>query len=453
MQRTQIARTPLRAVARLLALLSLAALGAGLTACGGSGDPSSDTSGGAGTSTTAAASADGALGRELRGILGSPEGEAALSGETIKTGAVLPLSGSGSYYGKVDTNALKLAAAHIRAAGGPSFEIAFKDNKSGDPQAGIQATREMGIEKFPISLASFSADLGAQLPGLEQYRIFTLDGGGGAPVGLQGKPYFYGARAVLPTDDFGGTYEYLRRHQPDARTVSFVTWDIGEAGNKGYLDAFNATSKRFGYTPLAMETTRIGATDFSSTITKLKSQNPDVILLGVYGLDPANFMKQYVNSGMDAQVVGFELVPDAVKLAGSAYSDFLVAGDSFTAQATDNDWGRLFAREYRAAYGIEPDFYAANYYEDLFVMWTLAQRVKAAGGDVNNGDDYVRALEADPSFQSLYGRGDGRTGQMTFDTQNHILSERALTMYAFKDGKPTPIATFGIDGADYRDAG
>jgi branched-chain amino acid transport system substrate-binding protein len=432
---------------RLAALATLVALCAVLVACGDD-DKTSSTSGG---SSTATADVSSATGKQVQEILGTPTGDAALEGQTIKLGAVLPLSGSGSYYGKVDTNGIKLAAAHVKAAGGPTFDVSYLDNKSGDPQAGIAATREMGIDKTPISLASFSADLGAQLPGLAQYKIFTLDGGGGAPAGLQGKPYFYGARAVLPTDDFGGTYEYLKRHQPDAKTASFVTWDIGEAGNKGYQQAFDATSKQYGITPLGMTTTKIGATDFSSTIAKLKSQNPDIILLGIYGLDPANFMKQYVTSGMKAQVVGFEITPDAVKLAGDAYKDFLAAGDSFTSQAADNEWGNFFAKEYKAAYGIEPDFYAANYYEDVFALWTLAQRVKAAGGDVNDGEQYVKALEADPKFQSLYGKGDGKTGSMTFDTKTHTLSERALTMYSFADGTPKPIATFNIGGADYQD--
>lgn len=437
-------------IPRLSALLAALALAAtGVAACGGDDDSSGDSTASGGAQPTG-------IGKQIQEILGTPTGEEALAGVEIDVGAVLPLSGGGSYYGKVDKNGIELARKHIEAAGGPKFNVTYKDNKSGDTEAGAQVTRELGIDGVPLSLTSFSAVLGSQLPGLEQYKIFTMDGGGGAPAGLQGKPFFYGMRAVLPTDMFGAVFQYIDSEMPDVgKKVTFVTWDVGADQLAGYREQFDANLEEFGFENNGFERAAIGETDFGSLIEKLRKQDSDVILLGVYGLDSANFMKQYVNSGLDAKVFGFEITPDAVKLAGKAYEDIIMAGDSFAADAPDNEWAELFAKEYQKTYKSTPDFYPANYYEDLFALWQLARQVKAAGGDVNDGEAYVEALNENPRFQSLYGTDTPQVGSMELDTESHTLSHRPMAMYSFpKVGEPPKkLASFDIGGADFKKVG
>ena len=51
---------------------------------------------------------------------------------TIDAGAVLALTGTGSYYGKTMSRGLDLAAKHIEAAGGPKINLIYLDHKSGD---------------------------------------------------------------------------------------------------------------------------------------------------------------------------------------------------------------------------------------------------------------------------------------------------------------------------------
>ena len=431
---------------RVAAVAASVAVGAlGLAACGSDDEKSSASSGGSGGAANISEQ-----GQQLRELVGIPEGDA-VAGKEIKLGAVLPLSGPGQYYGEVYTNAMKLAAEHIEEAGGPKFDIQFKDNKSGDPQAGAQVTRELGLDRVGVSLTSFSAVLGSQLPGLKQYKIFSLDGGGGAPVGLQGKPFFYGMRAVLPTDMFGGAFEWAKTGVPDAKRASFVTWEVGADQLKGYKDLWQKSMDDFGLENAGVLTAKIGATDFSNVIAKLKQQKPDIIALGVYGLDPANFMKQFVNSGLDAQVIGFEQTPDAAKLAGDAYENYVFAADNFDAKKPDNKLGEIFAETYQSEYKAEPDFYAANYYEDMMVLWLLATRIQEAGGDLNDGEAWVKALEENPTLPSLYG-GEGETvGEMVVDTDKHILSKRALGVFQSVPGEPAKrLASFNVGGADYQ---
>ena len=150
-----------------------------------------------------------------------------LGGEvTFRMGAVLALTGNGSYYGKTMTNGIELAVKHIKAAGGPTFEVAYKDHKSGDPAAGVTAATELGTAGFPAKLASYGDDIGAMVTQTEQYKMMTLDGGS-----LQGRPFLWGARAQVAIDQYPGLFKYTKEAMPDAKTVGWVGWDLGEPLN------------------------------------------------------------------------------------------------------------------------------------------------------------------------------------------------------------------------------
>src|SRR4029077_4156951 len=168
------------------------------------------TAGGGGAATTAAGgaattggAASGDVGATLAKLL---EIDAATSGAGMefKMGNVLALTGSGSFYGTTMTRGTDLAVEHIKAAGGPTINVKYYDHKSGDAAAGKQAITELGEAGYPAKLASYVDDLGAMLEGTAQYKMFTLDGGGGTSTFGQGQPFFWGTRAITPNDPMPG---------------------------------------------------------------------------------------------------------------------------------------------------------------------------------------------------------------------------------------------------------
>ena len=120
---------------------------------------------------------------------------------------------------------------HIAAAGGPNIKVIYKDHKSGDAQAGTTAINELGAAKVPAKLASYVDDLGAMFAGTKQFKIFTLDGGGGTSTFGQGLDYFWGTRAITPNDAIPGLLMYIKEKFPDIKTVGLTGWDIGEPSN------------------------------------------------------------------------------------------------------------------------------------------------------------------------------------------------------------------------------
>lgn len=419
-----------------------------LAACGGG---SKSSGGGIAAASNSLSGAAGSDVQNIKNFIGPIDAQHAAKGMAYDLGAVLAFSGPGAFFGRTMSNGMKLAQKHIIALGGPNFNLVFKDHKSGDPQAGVQAVKELGFAKVPSMLASYVDDLGAMLPGQAQYKIFTLDGGGGTSTFAQGKPYFWGTRAITPNDTWPGTIRWVKDKFPNTKKISSVNWDLGtlNAPNENDLRRqLTAGGLTMGIYGLA----KVGATDYSAVLQKVKSDNPDVVFLGIFGNDPGVFMKQYVTSGINKPVVIPEYTQPAADIAGSAYDGQYLSFDYFNADTPDNGWSKIFIDEYQKAFNVKPDYYAANYYEDTFAIWDIMRRVLASGGDVKDGLAMNKAFESKLQFPSVYG-GDANTAGVTvLSPTTHSVTRRPMTLSVYKNKKVVPLAYFNIEGADYRQA-
>jgi len=443
------------------AALVIICLGALLAACGGGGSSDSTTGGGSATTTGGGESSGGessggatsAVAGELKGLLATPAGEEAGEGVGIKVGALEPMTGGGAVYGEEGTKGFELAAEEIEAMGGPKFEFDIKDHKSGDAQAGIQATREWGLEEIPVSLTSFQGDLGATFPNIEQYKIFSLDPSGGSSAANEGQPFFYGTRANQETASVAGRIKFLREAYPEAKTLYYTAPDNGPAIDKAAEEAFDKAIAEYGFESVGKTITKAGTTDFSDLIGRLQSAKPDLVFTNIYSPDIAYLLKQAKAAGLDIPILGYDFVPEDSKIAGAAVSDYTFGVDYFGPTTPGNDWTEIFRKEFEAKYNSQPTQYAANNYETTFVLWQLYRQILSEGGDAGNGEEWVKALEAEPSFPSLYG-GNGTTlGVLEIDTKTHLVSKRAMGVYQAPTSESEPpklLASFNLEAAEFK---
>lgn len=425
------------------AALGVGAAGLALVGCGDD-DTTSKTAtatGGGGTTDVSA----------LTKLLDLPTGKAAGQGLNLNIGNVLALSESGSYYGGTMSKGTDLAVEQIKSLGGPSFKVIYKDHKSGNAEAGAAAGRELGIAKTPMCLASYGAVIGSMLPAIEQYKMLTLDGGGGAPPAFQGKPYFYGTRGVTPDDAFPGAYQYVTKKYPNAKKVLLVIWDLGADFIKLVEESLKKTLAANKLEYIGVETSPIGVTDFSTLLARIKQKNADIVHLAIYGLDPGFFMKQFDTAGINAQIIGSEFTPDAAKVAGAAFDKYVFSFDFFDVDSPPNPFGKIFVDSFKKKYpDATPDFYAADFYENTFSLWDLVRRVVAKNGDPNAGDQLDAALQANPAFKSVYGGDATKAGELGIDLKTHSVSKRAFGVFTVKGGKTSMVASFNIGGADFK---
>lgn len=432
-------RDALRRGAQAAALLGFGPLLAGCGSDGGSAKT---------TSTASGAASDAGIVGEIFGGSGKASGK----GLTIPVGAVLALTGGGAAIAKEMQNGINLAVEQIAAAGGPRMKVAYKDHATGNAQLGAAAARQLGGDGVKFCLTTFSAVLGSMLPGVARAEMLTLDGGGGATPSTQGKPYFYGARIVNPNDSFPGLFKFVKDKVPDASKVAMINGDFGKDILQFVLGDFKKALAGSGLTFAGNETVPLNTTDFSSSISRINGLGADVLYVYLSGDDPAFFMKQYVGQQKVKQAILQEWVAAEAKTAGAAYGKAWMSFDYFDATKPNNDWSRHFVESYKAKYKVDPDIFAANYYEDMFVFWKLVQRVLKTGGKVTDGKAILRAFTAEPSFPSLYGGGGKTPGVLSFNLKNHSVARRPMGVWNNLQSGATPkqIASFDIGGKDYK---
>src|SRR4051812_6618550 len=383
--------------------------GAATTASGGA----ATTAAAGGAATTASGGSSGGVPTvaELAKLLGVDPATSG-KGMTLDAGAVLALTGTGSYYGKTMSRGLDLAAKHIEAAGGPKINLIYLDHKSGDAAAGKAAITELGSKNVPAKFASYGDDLTVMLDGTAQYKIFTFDGAGGTGVVAQGKPYFWGTRAITPNDPLPGLFQYTKAAVPNAKTVGVVFWDLGEPNNTITKDDMLKKAAAAGYTHNGLyEYVPVGNQDFSQVLPKIKNNEPDILLLGIYGQDIGSFTNQAATAGLKATRIAFEFTPDGVNASKGTFDKdgYNFTYDYFDSGNPKSPFAKLFVNEFKKEYGGDlPDFYAANFYENMFDLWEVIRRVLKTGGDIHSGDALDKALQSDLTIVSVYG-GDDKT--------------------------------------------
>jgi branched-chain amino acid transport system substrate-binding protein len=189
-------------------------------------------------------------------------------------------------------------------------------------------------------------------------------------------------------------------------------------------------------------------------LPKIKDNEPDILLVGLYGQDPGSFHDQAATAGLTAIRIGFEFTPDGVSASKGSYDSngYTFAYDYFDPTNPVSPLAKLFVQDFNADYGEDPDFYAANFYENAFVMWEVMRRVIADGGDINSGDALDQALQSNLTVVSVYGGDESTVGSYTLDATTHSVIKREMGVFEYKDGSVTPKAFFGINGEDYRTA-
>jgi branched-chain amino acid transport system substrate-binding protein len=132
------------------------------------------------------------------------------------------------------------------------------------------------------------------------------------------------------------------------------------------------------------------------------ASNPDFLALWQWGKDWGVAVKQARDMGFTKPILGIEYTPDAAKLAGATADGYEAVTDFFDPKSSD-PWSKSFVANYKAKAGKDPEFYAANYYEGVYILAELIKKAKSKGGDWWNGKALRDALVEIKKFPSVYG--------------------------------------------------
>lgn len=375
-------------------------------------------------------------GNPLNAIFG-PGGKAAGQGVTINDGMMLAVTGQGSFYGRVMSRGAKLAAKQITAAGGPSFNISIADHESGLVPPAVSGIRRLVTQNHIETLqTSYGAPSEAIIPLIEQYKILSFNGGGASP-GQLNKNFLWMTRMLFGNDPAPGSLVWLYKTYKAKRLAILGTLENGvEAQKKLVPQVWPKISP--GGQIVAAEIHDVGATDFSAPIARIKAANPDAIWTPSFGNDLGYMVKQFRQAGVTIPIVGVEFTQQAQQIGGKYFDTFVFGGDYYDV-ANPNPFNVQFVKAHKKAYNLAPEFYGANYYEHVFIIWDLIRRTIKAGGDPRKSTDLEKQLVANPTFKSVYGGSKAKVGLMSFNTTDHTIS-KPMGVFRVKGGNPTVVA-------------
>lgn len=353
-------------------------------------------------------------------------------GETVKLGNSAPLTGPVSIYGITTNNGIKLAIDEINEAGGilgKKIEWKEYDDKGEITDAVTNYNKLMEDEVSAIfggvpskpSLAIAEASVNDGI-------VYITPTGTQANI-TEGKENVF--RTAF-TDPFQGeVLANFSKSKLDAKKVAVLRNQSSDF-SMGVADVFVEKAKELGLEVVADESYGDSDTDFKAQLTKVRKEEPDVLLIPDYYEKVALIAPQVRDAGIDATLVGADGWDTVLSVMDESSFD-AINGSYFANQFTLEDPSekvQKFIKDYKDKYNEDPSTFAAEGYDTVYLY---KQAVEAA--DSFDWDKVIAALK-EISF-------DGITGSFTYDENNNPV--KTAKMIRIEDGKYKFDSDAGVD--------
>ena len=281
------------------------------------------------------------LARVLALVLALGVASVALAG-TIKIGGIAPLTGAVSAYGLLVKDGVDLAVDEFNAAGGlngSQIEMVWMDD-TGDAVEATNAYNQLmsqGIAALIGPVTTTPTLAVASRAAADNLPMITASATAYA-VTDAGKNVF---RSCF-LDPFQA--ELMAQYASEklgAKKVA-VLFDNTNDYSIGLSDAFQKKAKDLGMEVVAAESANSGDADYTPQLTKIAEAAPDAVFVCYYYQDAALMLRQAVDVGLDATMMGADgwtgiqdQLQDSLNLLDKAvYCDsFSASDDSPVAQA------------------------------------------------------------------------------------------------------------------------
>jgi len=208
--------------------------------------------------------------------------------KTVKIGNVEPLSGPSASVGVQGKQAREMAVEEINAAGGikslggAKLELVYADSKS-DPTVGVTETERL-INTEKVNLMTGCWNSAVTYPATqvaERYGIPFV-----VPVAVRDtitERGFKNVFRIAAKDSWWvrDQFRFLKDMQEETgvklKTIAFL-FENGDWGT-GFAEKWRELAKKDGYQIVLDEPYPSTATDLTPVVTKLKSANPDIVML------------------------------------------------------------------------------------------------------------------------------------------------------------------------------
>src|SRR5437763_13039865 len=366
--------------------------------------------------------------------------------KTIKVGINLPFTGADAHDAELIKDGALLAIDEANAQGGVAgykIEILLLDDGTAtagqyDPAQAATNARKMVSDKAVVAAIGpqMSGSGKAMSPILSQGDLATITPASTNPditdpkfagqYRPKGKAIYF---CTVTTDAFQGPN--MANYYADVLNVKsvYVLDDSGAYG-VGIADTFQAQAEKRGIKVLGRDQLNPREADYATTLTKIKSLNPNALYYGGVAQAGVKVVKQ-----------ASDILPNIIKGGGDGmYGAEILRGAGFPAaegwyatiaapNILENPEAAPVIERFVKKYGQQPENYSITAYDAALIILDAVKRVAATGKEVTR--EAVRDAMQTAQVKTLQ-------GEITFD-ENGDLRNREISVFRIvKDDKYPP---------------
>jgi branched-chain amino acid transport system substrate-binding protein len=299
--------------------------------------------------------------------------------DTLRIGALNPVTGAGSPYGGGMQKAIIMAAGEVNAAGGVAgrkIEIFAEDSQT-SPEAGVLAAKKLiEVNKVQALLGTWSSGVAAAVMPLTDAAgiLHATNAGASNIVSGKGLMFRYSALSVKVGVSLGAMIA-KRGH------TRLATMSINNPSGREITAGAKTGWERSGKQLVAEVVYEANRPSYRSEVQKVLAANPDAIVLGGYLPDFTVILRETRQAGSNVKfyVPSWTVNAKLIEALGAAATEGVMTYDYVA--ALDSEAFTAFVAKFKKATGIDAteNYYACCAY-DMMVVAALAAEAAGAKG-------------------------------------------------------------------------
>ena len=251
----------------------------------------------------------------------------------LKIGITTFLSGAASVFGVPGKAAAEILIDDINAAGGiggVKVSATYIDEGIGGDKMLSEYRRlvqEQGVKTMLSAISSGNCNIVA--PVAEDLKVLNVMWDCGTEKVLETKRYKYVVRTQAnATTEMVATVLYLMKTKPNFSTIAVVNQDYAWGRDSWEIFINTLRALKPDVKVVAEMFPKLGASDFSTEISRLQALKPDVILSTAWGGDLDTFVRQGSQRGLFTQgsLMVLPLAESSLERLGAALPEGVIVG-------------------------------------------------------------------------------------------------------------------------------
>ena len=333
---------------------------------------------------------------------------AAQAQETIKIGGLLETSGPIASLGQPGLDGAQLAVEQINAKGGiggRKLEL-INLNTEGDNTKTVTAAKRLLEQNEVVALVGpmNSGSSYAVIDTVQRASTAMISNGGSRGIVLppQDKKWIFLAPL---TDVLVQSVMMNDMKRRGIKNIALLNADspFGTSGR----EQLEKNAASFGLTIVAQQAYGNDDKDMTPQLTKIRSANPEAVIVWATGPGQAIAVKNYRQLGISAPLYLSHAANDFnfLRLAGGSADDILIPSskiyviDSLKDSDPQKQALSSFVHDYQAKYGKPPATFAGNAYDAVNM---IAEAIKKAGPDRAKIRDAIEGLKDQVGVTAVY---------------------------------------------------